>query len=45
MGKTATMMVVCTAEVAQSYMVHARSIGRPRPTRDQKIDDGMAGKL
>src|SRR5215213_6492984 len=31
-GKTATMMVVCTAEMAQSYIAQARSSGRWRPS-------------
>jgi hypothetical protein len=44
MGKTATMMVVCTADVAQSYIAQARSSGRSRPRRARRWDIGMVGE-
>ncbi len=36
MGKTAAMMVVWNAELAQSYIAQARSSGRPRPRRSSR---------
>src|ERR687886_521063 len=36
MGKTATAVVVCTAEIAQSYIAQARSSRRWSPSRSRK---------
>jgi hypothetical protein len=36
MGKTAAMMVVWNAELAQSYMAQALSSGRPSPRRSSR---------
>lgn len=41
-GKTATSTVVCTADVAQSYIAQARNSRRPSPSRSSHDDFAAA---
>src|SRR3954467_11121566 len=44
MGKTATMIVVCTDDAAQSYIAQALSSGRSSPSREDQEGEGMVGE-